>query len=285
MVDSPRSTSQNISSNPSPCPGISITEEVLIAGTQDPQKPFIMAHDGPLLRLALAVSVFAIVGCGSQFRRRDDPLRTGHPLSPLFHMLNLIFKRAGWAITFAVWALLLVTRYNRQICLRENASWRRHAVVDAVLMVLFGLYWYGMVGFVFPAVANNFGDCLDKPGPSVTRTICVDQLGGKWRPLDISGHVFLASMCIFVLAEEIIRAVSAPAAHFTFPTHMVDQKVQTARVAWTAAISCALVVIIAWKILLVRSSLWFHAMDENIMGVAMGSIFWLLELAIRLIFR
>lgn len=255
---------------------------------QDPPQSHSMAYNGLFLRLMLLVTIFSIVILGSQLHWRDDPIHENDPPDSVFKVLNCLFKQEGWCITLVVWLFLLAAKYTRQVSLQENASWRRHAVVDAVLLGLFWGYWFYATNLVFPMVADNIGECAGSSVPSsqqLSREDCENTFKGQWTPFDISGHVFLAAMGIFILAEEIIRAISSPAAHFTFPIHLVDRKVQFARIGWAVAVSCALVVILAWTVLLVRTSLWFHTIEEKILGAIIGTGFWLLELTVRLACR
>lgn len=246
---------------------------------------------GPILRLALMVLLLGLVGLGKVLGLRANLFREDHPVGTLLALLNGLFKSAGWALSALCWALLLSTRYWRQVKLEENASWRRHAITDAGLWLAATLYWAVWVYFLIDPMGRHFGECqqLPKhnqplPSPPLTKAECT-ALGGSWTDLHISGHAFLASLAILLLAEESIRWLTEPACLFTFPPHRIDCAVRRSQRAWYLAMGVSWALIALWMVLYVRTALWYHTAGEKLIGVALGILYYWMVLLARFALR
>lgn len=241
-----------------------------------------------LLRLALIIVLLGLSWLGESLGWRDDPVKENHPAVLLLSILNDVFKSVGWLLSAICWALLLVTRYWRQVRLEENASWRRHAAVDGVLWVLSSFYWAACVYFAFGHIARHIGSCR-LAGESwkesqVDEAQCVDA-GGQWTAMDVSGHAFLASLAILLLTEETIRWLTGPINLFIFPSHRMDYKTRRAKLAWYFAVGISWVVTSLWMVLYIRTALWYHTLEEKVLGTALATLYYSVLLTTRLLLR
>lgn len=243
---------------------------------------------GCVLRFLLLSGIFGIILFCNLLGLHHAPKLEDNPSNVFFYYLNWFFKRVGWLTTSIMLAILLLTRFYRQHRLAENASWRRHAVVDSGLWTFSWLYWAFIVFYLFPQLSRSNGTCLlPEEEPSAKEWDAKQCLSrsGKWIPLDISGHTFLSSMAICLLSEELIRTISEPMSLFVFPDHLVDSKVQKARVLWNIASSASLLLISIFLLLLIRTALFYHTLKEKLWGAVFGTSFWLFVLAMRFFLR
>jgi hypothetical protein len=242
-----------------------------------------MSLRGSALRVLLAALLFGLIVLGDKLGRHGDDFAEDHPAGIFFGVLNEIFKKTGWLLTASCWALLLAARYNRQIRLQENASWRRHAVVDTSLWILGTIYWITIVHVVFKKVAFNVGDCVLPEGGLVhaeMTSIDCAKMKGNWVPFDISGHAFLGSLGISILLEEIIRFIGEPVYYFTF--YSTDGLVNRAKLFWRVAVIFAICLVSIWLILFARTALFYHTFQEKIWGTIVGLAYWWAIVIIRL---
>lgn len=264
---------------------MSIKDDFDVIEEPPPPGPSSMSLRGALLRLSLMSTLFGILWAGRWLDWRQDNYAEDHPVGMFFSGLNLMLKRAGWLLTAFCWAGLLIARYNRQVNLQENASWRRHAVVDSIIWVIGSVYWASVVYFVLKRVAEAFGECIIASSSKVisaskTATECL-HINGKWVPLDISGHTFLCSMAIGILLEEVIRFIGEPVYYFTF--HSTDAKIERAKLYWRVAVIGSLILSLAWLVLFIRTALFYHTFQEKVWGTLMGTGFWWIVVLVRFI--
>ena len=234
------------------------------------------------LRLLLMGILFGLVALGSKFGQHADDYVEDHPVGMVLRILNTIFKTCGWSITAICWILLLIARYNRQIKLQENASWRRHAAIDTVLWILASIYWAFCVFFIFKHVSDQKGNCILSTTLIKNRIQC-EAMHGKWIPFDISGHAFLCSLGICLLLEEVIRFIGEPVYYFTFHRQPEGPSIRRPKIYWWIATGIASIVILAWMILFIRTALFYHTYEEKLSGMLMGTGFWWFVVATRCI--
>jgi uncharacterized membrane protein len=226
--------------------------------------------------------LFGLIVLGNKYGQPSDNYAEDHPVGVMLRILNTIFKTRGWLITAICWALLLIARYNRQIKLQENASWRRHATIDTILWVLASIYWAICVFFIFEHVADQKGTCISPTVSIQTRTQC-EAMHGKWVPFDISGHAFLCSLGICLLLEEVIRFIGEPVYYFTFHRQPEGPPIQRPKVHWWMTVGIASIVILSWMVLFIRTAFFYHNYEEKLSGMLMGTGFWWFVVATRCI--
>ncbi len=241
------------------------------------------------LRTLLATVCGAAIAIGHDGRCRAAEAVAAPPPSGgqiLHGLASAVFGEAagggagGLALLAATWALTLASRYYRQVRLQENATWRRHLLVDALLLALLLLAFY-------PAALTVLARCLVAPAAP----LCTHAKGSLAAPpcgppeaaagdssksrhfdlnhslsmekeppgeeertrvwggalLPVSGRIFLAVLAVAILVEENIRSACEPAkVYFKFhPSNgasISDVRIRRAKRIWTAAAFVSLAV-------------------------------------------
>lgn len=258
------------------------------AGAQGASGPMSLRSCALRLLLAALLSSILLLGDGLHLRNPDNDYQEDHPTKFLLSLLNTIFKSSGWLITALSWTFLLAARYSRQIQLQENASWRRHAMLDAVLWALASVYWKSCL-YLFRSVAASVGDC--RLASSLVHAewdqkTC-ELASGTWIPFDISGHAFLCTLGICLLLEESIRYIGEPTFYFTFHpsnwSNTPNSTIQRVQRIWWTAVAVSLCVVSTWSLVLLRTAFFYHSLQEKLWGAIIGTAYWCFVVVVRFV--
>ena len=177
-------------------------------------------------------------------------------------------------------------------------GWTLLCLVPTVLLTASGLEWrqlsshlsrlavahcvWLVVTSAFVALDSAVGQC--SVGLVRSRRECV-RLRGNWEGLDISGHVFLLTYCVYVLTEEVAglkrcvcrnnhkRSLQLPRrTHSKLPQdHQPHLQTLSRGLELFAA-----VLMVLWVAMTVTTSLYFHSLPEKVIGGVIAFLAWLL---------
>lgn len=238
-----------------------------------------MTHSSPEIK---SVFVLAIVLLGSSLRALELSPGAGTALADKRNPFNLIFVKWswGWTLVCIIPTVLLTSALYTGL---DKWAMLRHVSRVGVAHTI----WFSMTS-LFEHLDKVSGECSDKN--FTLPKACVKQ-GNEWIGFDISGHVFLLSYCLLVLAEESMNIKMEVWREYNGTLlnqeRVVSKLSETVRqllpeahrfitLAVTMLELLATAEVLLWGFMLCTSALYFHTLVEKMLGAGIACVAWYL---------
>ncbi|KAJ8016977.1 hypothetical protein DPEC_G00012990 [Dallia pectoralis] len=175
------------------------------------------------------------------------------------NVLNTYFVKVSWG-----WTLTLLTPF---IYLTSEKKWT-NVLCRLSSLVVATAVWYTFTEAFFyiedvtgtSCVIPKYEGKVQVPHDEIKTSLRCRRAGGQWDGFDISGHSFILSFCVLVIADEM--------------AHTANIKLSYSNTVLDLVYVSLNVIVVIWVFMFCCTSVYFHEFSQKFLGTFFGILGW-----------